>query len=589
MKTRIVVAMALTLALGGCVAPPPVSPGVDPAIRSELGKAASERKSAEPKAEAVEQALLPPLRMEMPSARGKPIDPRFDLSVNNAPAHQVFNSIVSGTRYSMLVHPSVTGAISINLKDVTVREALDSIRELFGYDYKIDGTRVIIHSAGMQTRIFKVNYIMGDRRGLSDVRVQSGSVTDATGSGSAPGSVATAGGLLTPPGAQTTTRGLDSSRVTTRTQNDFWADLRSSLMAIVGAGEGRNVVVTPNSGVVLVRALPMELRNVEQYLRATRIAVERQVMLEAKIIDVELAAGFQSGINWAAFPTTGSSIGQARAGTILQERSGPLITGATVQGSPASPSPGTGGFGALPGANLINFALGGGASVFGLALQTASFAALMSFLESQGNTQVLSSPRVATLNNQKAVLKVGTDEFFVTNIQSATTVATAAGVSTGTPIPTVTVQPFFSGIVLDVTPQIDENDQIILHIHPSVSQVTTDNKDINLGAAGSLTLPLAKSNVSETDTIVRVGNGNIVALGGLMKLDTRDSRGGLPGATSSFGGLLGSANKAVVKKEMVILLKPTIIQGDRSWDEGFDEARERFEQLNLPDARGYRQ
>jgi len=151
------------------------------------------------------------------------------------------------------------------------------------------------------------------------------------------------------------------------------------------------------------------------------------------------------------------------------------------------------------------------------------------------------------------------------------------------------VQPFFSGIVLDVTPQIDENNQIILHIHPSVSQVSTDNKEISLGVAGNLTLPLAKSNVSETDTIVRVGNGNIVALGGLMKMDSRDSRGGLPGAATSFGGLFGSANRQVVKKEMVILLKPTIIEGDRSWDLGYEEARERFEQLNMPDGRGFRQ
>jgi MSHA biogenesis protein MshL len=537
----------------------------------------------------VEQALLPPLRMEMPTARGQPIDPRFDLSVNNAPAGQVFMSIVSGTRYSMLVHPSVSGNISVNLKDVTVREALDSIRELYGYDYKVDGTRILMLPSGIQTRIFKVNYILGDRRGLSDVRVQSGSVTD-VGQGAAPvGAIGTAGGGIVPTAGGTTTRGLDSSRVTTRTQNDFWADLRTSLVAIIGSGEGRNVVVTPNSGVVLVRAFPAELRGVEQYLRATRLSIERQVMLEAKIIDVELAAGFQSGINWAAFPTNGSSIGQARTGTILRQRGqGAVITGAGIQGDPASPTPGSGGFGALAGSSLVNIALGGGASVFGLALQTASFAALMSFLESQGNTQVLSSPRVATLNNQKAVLKVGTDEFFVTNIQSATTVATTTtGVSTGTPIPTVTVQPFFSGIVLDVTPQIDENDQIILHIHPSVSQVTTDSKEIALGAAGNLTLPLAKSNVSETDTIVRVTNGNIVALGGLMKLDSRDSRGGLPGATNTFGGLFGSTQKAVVKKEMVILLKPTIIQGDRSWDDTVDDARERFETLNMPDGRGF--
>jgi MSHA biogenesis protein MshL len=584
----------LAMALSACVAPPPVNPGVDASIRGELNKA-SERKPVEVRAEAVEQALLPPLRMEMPVARGQPIDPRFDLSVNNAPAQQVFMSIVSGTRYSMLVHPSVSGTISVNLKDVTVREALDSIRELYGYDYKIEGTRVMMHPAGLQTRLFKVNYLLGDRRGLSDVRVQSGSVTDSgsqAATAAAFGVPGTAGAA--PPGGNTSTRGLDSSRVTTRTQNDFWTDLRTSLTAIIGTGDGRNVVITPNSGVILVRAFPAELRGVEQYLRMTRISIERQVMLEAKIIDVELAAGFQSGINWAAFPTRGSSIGQARAGTILQERggaaaAGALITGAGLQGSPGNPTPGTGGFGAVAGANLVNLALGGGGSVFGLALQTASFAALMSFLETQGNTQVLSSPRVATLNNQKAVLKVGTDEFFVTNIQSATTVSTVAGTTSGTPVPTVTVQPFFSGIVLDVTPQIDENGQIILHIHPSVSQVSTDSKDISLGVAGTLTLPLAKSNVSETDTIVRVSDGQIVALGGLMKLDSRDSRGGLPGATSTFGGLFGSANKAVVKKEMVILLKPTIIQGDRSWDESFDETRERFEQLNLPDARGYRQ
>jgi MSHA biogenesis protein MshL len=178
------------------------------------------------------------------------------------------------------------------------------------------------------------------------------------------------------------------------------------------------------------------------------------------------------------------------------------------------------------------------------------------------------------------------DEFFVTNIQSATTVATAAGTTTGTPVPTVTVQPFFSGIVLDVTPQIDENGQIILHIHPSVSQVTTDNKQIELGVAGTLNLPLAKSNVSETDTVVRVGDGNIVALGGLMKLDSRDSRGGLPGATSSFGGLFGNATKQIVKKEMVILLsRPS----SRATAAGTRAPRKRasVQRLDLPDGRGY--
>ena len=581
MKSPITILLAVLLA--GCVAPPPMKPGIDPDILAEVPKGGERKAPARP--ETLDQALLPPLRMEMPAVRGQPIDPRFDLSVNNAPANQVFMSIVSGTRYSMLVHPSVTGTISVNLKDVTVREALDSIRDLFGYDYKIDGTRILIHPAGLQTRIFQVNYLMGERRGLSDLRVQSGSVTDAgvTGGGAIPGTAGTVGGVI-PPGGTTATRGLESSRVTTRTQNDFWTDLRTALTAIIGTGEGRSVVVTPQSGLVVVRAMPAELRGIDQYLRAMRIAVERQVMLEAKIIDVELSEGYQSGINWALLPNSKLAVGQIGSESTIAGNQALSSRGLTAVPGTSLSTPTAGAAGASTTAALLSG--NPGAALFGLALQIQNFSALLQFLETQGKVQVLSSPRVAAINNQKAVLKVGTDEFFVTNIQSATTVATAAGTTTGTPVPTVTVQPFFSGIVLDVTPQIDDNNQIILHVHPSVSQVSTDNKDITLGAAGSLRLPLAKSNVSETDTIVRVTDGNIVALGGLMKLDLRDSRGGLPGTGDGpVGNFFRNANTQLVKKEMVILLKPTIIQGDRSWDDDIEQSRGRFEALTVPNSR----
>jgi MSHA biogenesis protein MshL len=179
----------------------------------------------------VNQALLPPLRMDMPDLRRQPLDPRFDLSVSNAPAAQVFMSIVSGTRYSMLVHPNVTGTISLNLKDVTLREALDSIRELYGYDYKVEGTRIFIQPAGLQTRLFQVNYLPSQRRGFSDVRVQSGAVSD-TGTPNGPGAAPP------PTGAPVASRSLESSRVTTQQQADFWADLRVALLAVVGGGEG---------------------------------------------------------------------------------------------------------------------------------------------------------------------------------------------------------------------------------------------------------------------------------------------------------------------------------------------------------------
>ncbi|MBI3375547.1 MAG: secretin N-terminal domain-containing protein [Betaproteobacteria bacterium] len=551
-----------------------MKPGVDPGILGEIDKP-GERKAG-PRSEALEQALLPPLKMEMPSVRGQPIDPRFDLSVNNAPASQVFMSIVSGTRFSMLVHPSVTGAISVNLKDVTLREALDSIRDLYGYEYRVDGTRILVLPAGVQTRIFQVNYLLGNRLGVSDVRVQSGSVTDAGAGGAPAGAPGTAGGVL--PATAAAGRGLESSRITTRIQNDFWTELRTSLTAIVGTGEGRSVVISPQSGVVVVRALPAELRGVENYLRATRLSVERQVMLEAKIIDVELNDSYQSGINWALLPNRRFAAGQIGNESNISTNSPLTSRGLTADPGVSMSTPVSG----LAGAGSTAALLSGnpGAALFGLALRVQNFSALMQFLETQGKVQVLSSPRVSTLNNQKAVLKVGTDEFFVTNIQSATTVATASGTNAGTPVPTVTVQPFFSGIVLDVTPQIDENNQIILHVHPSVSQVSTDNKDISLGLAGNLRLPLARSNVSETDTIVRVTDGNIVALGGLMKVELRDSRGGLPGTgDNAVGNFFRNANTQVVKKEMVILLKPTIIQGDRSWDDDIEQTRGRFESM----------
>jgi MSHA biogenesis protein MshL len=568
-------AVVLVLALSACVGPPPMKPGLDPKIIGEVNKS-SERK-AEPRPEAVEQALLPPPRMDMPMARGQPIDARFDLSVNNAPASQVFSSLVSGTRYSMLVHPSVSGNISVNLKDVTVREALDSIRELYGYDYKIEGTRILIHPAGLQTRIFQVNYLLGDRRGLSDVRVQSGSVTDTGAGAAAPGAAGAVGGVV-PAAGGVQSRGLESSRVTTRTQNDFWVELRTSLAAIIGTGEGRSVVVSPQSGVVVVRAFPADIRGVEQYLRATRLSVERQVMLEAKIIDVELNDTYQSGINWALLPNRRLAAGQVGTETLIATNQPLTSRGLTADPGVSISTPSSAAGAASSAAALLSG--NPAAALFGLALQVQNFAAMLQFLETQGKVQVLSSPRVATMNNQKAVLKVGTDEFFVTNIQSATTVATAAGTTTGTPVPTVTVQPFFSGIVLDVTPQIDDNNQIILHIHPSVSQVSTDNKVISLGVAGSLTLPLAKSNVNEADTIVRVTDGNIVALGGLMKYDVRDNRGGLPGTGDNvIGNFLRNANTSLVKKEMVILLKPTIILGERAWEEDLSQTRARYDAL----------
>jgi MSHA biogenesis protein MshL len=556
--------VAAALLLASCGTPPPPK-SVDERILGEL-HAAGERKAVPPPS-AVDQALLPPLRMEMPSVAGRPLEPRFDLSVNTAPAAQVFMSLVSGTRYSMLLHPGVTGTISVSLKDVTLHEALESIRDLYGYEFRFDGSRISIQPAGMQTRVFRVNYLTGQRRGTSDVRVQSGSVAD-IGPASAPtptsASQPVPGGT---PGNLPVARSIDSSRISTQQTNDFWAELRVALQAIIGTADGRSVVVTPHSGIIVVRALPAEIRGVEHYLRETRLSVERQVMLEAKIIEVTLADAYQAGINWAVFRTgsTNAALGQFTPGqTGAQLGATGALSGGGLTANAAARAAGV--------ASTTASAANPASAVFGLALQTSNFAALLTFLESQGTVQVLSSPRVATLNNQKAVLKVGTDEFFVTNVS---TVTTTTGTTTQQ-TPTVTVAPFFSGILLDVTPRIDEDSNIMLHIHPSISEVTESQRVVNLGGTiPSITLPLARSTVSETDTIVRATDGNIVAIGGLMSVDVRDSRGGIPGGPDA----LRNTDRQTRKRELVILLKPTVLADDRAWDQDVRDTEQRIRNM----------
>ncbi len=566
----------LIIGLTGCVSPAAKRDTYD-LINAEMNKAV-EAKAKPAQQEEVAASLLPPLKIEMPKTR-QPLEERFNLSFNNAPANQFFMGIVSGTRYNMLVHPDVTGTISANLKDVTLFEALDAIRELYGYEYKVEGARIYVKPLSIQTSIFQVNYLNSNRKGSSDIRVTSGSVSDVTSNNSG------AGGTSSPTTA-TTTHSVESSKINTSSNNDFWSELKTSLEAIVGNKDGRSVVISPQSGVVVIRAMSDELRNVSTFLKATQLSVDRQVILEAKIMEVELNDNFQSGVNWASFASLNaiknsrSSLGFVSPGSTLA----PL----PLDGSnPAAlTTAGNNALNAVSGIALGAASTAAG-SLFGLAFQTSNFAALISFLESQGTVHVLSSPRIATLNNQKAVLKVGTDEFFVTKL--TTTPGTSTGSSTTGATTTVDVQPFFSGVSLDVTPQIDENGNITLHVHPSVSKVTTVDKSINLGTNnGTLSLPLASSAISETDSVVRGQDGRIIAIGGLMRQSSSSDRSQVPGAgdVPVLGNLFRNTARGSQKRELVILLKPTVIQGENSWAQDMLDSQRRIQGLAPRDAVG---
>ena len=572
-------ALAGALLLTGCQSAP--KHDTYDAIGRELARANSQQGSALPVDDAVANALLPPaaaLASTLPKARPA-LEERFNIAFNDIPAQQFFRSIVAGTRYNMLVHPDVGGSISANLKDVTLTETLEAVKEMYGYDYKIDGTRITIRPLTMQTRMFQVNYLTAQRRGSSNLRVTSTSVQSAGTSGDGGGQNGSQpiGGNTGNNGAQNGAGvQVESTDVNTTSVNDFWGDLRAAVEAIVGSKEGgRSVVMSPQSGVLVIRAMPDELRNVDMYLKATQLSVDRQVILEAKILEVELNDSFQSGINWASFASfRGSHANRVSGGMISPGANlAPLpFTG----GQPPVITNGNG-LNASTGFSLSQAANAAG-SLFGFAFQTNNFAALISFLESQGTVHVLSSPRVAAMNNQKAVLKIGTDEFFVTGI-TTTTDTTAAGSST---TPSVTLQPFFSGVVLDVTPQIDDKGNILLHVHPSVSQVTTVNKGVNLGSAGTLNLPLASSSTSELDSIVRGQNGRVVAIGGLMRQASTGDTDQLPGAdrVPVLGALFRNKNRVNQKRELVVLIKPTIVEGANDWSQDLLDTSRRIDSLN---------
>jgi len=516
-------------------------------LRAEQAAAAQPAPVA-PRAPAPQAPPVP--RVEAPTA---PTEARFDLVVNGANVRDVFLSMVADTRYSMLMHPEVSGTISVTLRAVTVREALESIRDVYGFDFRVDGRRITVYPPTLQTRIFTVNYLTSQRKGRSEMRVSGGGMPVSTtgGSGTSSGTGNTGGTPNPTPGS--VNGAPDGTQITTTSSSDFWVETVEALRGLLSKGEGRAVMASPQAGTIAVRAMPDELRHVEQFLRASRLAIERQVMLEAKIIEVELRDGYQSGIDWSLLRSRGA-IGQTSglSGNALVSNPNGLPTLPEAVGS------------LLVDSVAMPFASSG---TLGLALATKGFQAVLGFLETHGDLQVLSSPRVATLNNQKAVLKVGTDEFFVTGVSGGTVTPGNSTSNSTTTLPTVTLTSFFSGVALDVTPQIDDAEMITLHLRPSVTTVTEKTKQIDLGTIGNYRLPLASSSVNETDTVVRVADGNIVAIGGLMQTETSRSRSGLPGSGSNAltRNLFGNQDGVGRKKELVVLIKPTILRNADDW------------------------
>lgn len=483
----------------------------------------------------VMSALTPQLSVPQANTQTK----RFDIVVNGIDAEIFFAGLVEGTPYNMVVHPDVRGKISLTLKDVTLQEVLEITKDIYGYDFEEKGRLIKVYPSGLQTRIFEINYLNVKRSGGSETRVSSGQITVNSGNNSS------GSGSDSDSGNSRSSVGGLGTRINTSSESAFWDNLAKTLDLIVGRQEGRSVILTPSAGVAVVRADTGELEAVQRYLESAELIMKRQVILEAKILEVELSDGYQQGIDWS-FSENKSPRGD---GTF--RHSIDLLQSARTLTSPD---------------------IGG---VFASTITDHSFSTTIQLLGTQGNVQVLSSPRIATVNNQKAVIKVGSDEYYVTDIDFENDTANDSS-STD-----LDLTPFFSGIALDVTPQISEDGKIILHVHPTISEVEDQNKVINVGGQ-QIDLPLAFSTIRESDSVVTAENGQIVVIGGLIQNKSEDNNGSVPffGDLPLIGELFKQKSNRSTKTELVILLKPTITN-DRVFSNDIRASRDRF--------RGYRE
>lgn len=491
----------------------------------------------------VSASLLPTMQIQLPGINDIESEVRFDVKVRRVRARDFFLSLVDSTPYNMVIHPKLGGYISLDLKNTTIQETMQVVRSVLGYDYKIKGHTIQVFPNTMHTRIFKVNYLAAKRIGESLTTSKTGQISN------------------NGDDEDSSSSSANSSTIQTGSSADFWEELKNSLELLIGSESGRRVSINPQTGMVIVRAEPSEMRIIEEYLEESQSILHRQVILEARILEVTLNDGFQSGINWASLSNSNGE------NALFSLGSGNSATGSSWGLTSTTIPP-------ISGSDISSSYNG----TFTFGLFTQDFTTFIDLLKSQGDVQVLSSPRVSTVNNQKAVIKVGNDEFFVTNIETQDNTTVAGG---NTQV-SVELDPFFSGVALDVIPQISDDGDIVLHVHPAVSEVKEQTKTVST-TFGTLSMPLAASNIRESDTVIRAANGQVVVIGGLMQTVTDDVQSGLPllGDIPLIGGLFSHTKQSNRKSELVILLKPTIIDAEgRVWQREMQRSSNTIKALN---------
>jgi general secretion pathway protein D len=519
--TRIGAALAAALLVSACTVAPPQpredSPG-------HLG-------STPPPA--VQAAIPEPVRRRpfVPLPVPAPAQETFSVVVSEVPVRELLFALARDANINVDVHPAITGNVTLNAIDQGLYQILDRITRQLAVRYENRDNTLVIMPDSAFLRAYRVDYVNVTR--TSTGKIGASSSIEASG--------------------EARFTNTSSSNIDTVSNNEFWETLRASLDEIVRplTGEGdpgqQRVILNREGGIVLVRATSLQHELVQEYLDRVMASAMRQVLIEATIVEVQLNDRYQAGIDWQIFTRQGGLLG---AGLTLGTDVGSAFT--------------AGASGAITGL-ILN------ASDAPTGSPKRDVEVSIRLLNEFGDTQVLSSPKVMTLNNQPATLKVVDNEVYfdiTTEIVAGNALTgTEATVSLDTDVRTVSV-----GLVMNVTPQISDSDNVTLNVRPTITRIRNFVSDpavpVALQQAGGAAGDLAIENLipviqtRESESVMRVGSGQLAILGGLMQ-DTRSKDDeSVPGASEVpvFGELFNFREREQIKTELVVFLRPTVIR-----------------------------
>ncbi|MGD2062166.1 MAG: pilus (MSHA type) biogenesis protein MshL [Nitrospirota bacterium] len=486
------VSLAAGVALAACAHSPPA-----PAAAS------ARPTSAPPHIEPQELQVIDVVEVEP-----QPGPERFTLTVSDADIADVLMVLAKDASFSVTLAPGVSGQVTADLKAVTLTEALDALLEPLGYAYSIDGERVHVFAPGAVTRTFYLDYLNARRGGNTTLTISAGA-----GEGAGVG-------------------GRASSTISRSVDVDLWDEVAAGLQMVItmgGNGTPAQVVINRQAGTILVTADGALMRRVEAYVDEIRRAIGRQVMIEAKIVEVQLSDGFKMGVDWAAIPGLAGGLTGNLTGGIADSLSLRPSLGQDLGGS--------------------NTALRFGATSHDLTF-------LLDAIATQGQVRVLSSPRIAALNNQPAVIKVAQEQTFFsterqTNIEGGVTQDNFS----------VDKEKFTIGIVLDILPRIASDGTVVMNVHPSITEFVSE-KVFPPDATGDEVLANSPIlDVREMDTVVRVRDGETLVIAGLMREEDHEQLRAVPvlGAIPFLGTMFRNTDQLRRTSELVIFLTPHVV------------------------------